>query len=337
MASSNTPFIDKNTAYDAYDESRRWLRPYFEPIEEFERLARNRPSPKIAPNLPKITDGTLASIVQETPKRVVQQTPSGLVRSKQSPELSKVADIVLRDELIPRYNRQGDMLQKSWNMIGKAMTWGRSTSYTFFTSTNGEFHTDFVIPYVKDVLTEKGKVFAGDSNVRFLRSWYTKRDLKAILNSERKRQDSEKGYTSEWDLSALSDFMSKTETTKPAELQTPAEREKGDGYSGGFEVIHAFQEGVGAAFYSFSPQYENGKALRTRKNPDPRGEMPFDDMYLNIDLSNPLGRGSVELSAGVQNLIDQQMQMFQFMSTMEMAPPLQVRGSVNKVFLVDLV
>jgi hypothetical protein len=61
---------------------------------------------------------------------------------------------------VPKYNRMGSMIQKSWNMVGKAMTWGRSTSYTFWTSTNGTMHTDFVIPYAKDVISEKGKVYA---------------------------------------------------------------------------------------------------------------------------------------------------------------------------------
>jgi hypothetical protein len=332
MADSSTPFINKNDAITAYTESKSWLRPYFEPIDELERIARNKPSSKIDPNLPKITDGTTAAIVQETPKRVIQQTPSGLTTSKASPEYGKLADIILRDELIPSYNRMGNMLQKSWAMVGKSMTWGRATSYTFYTSTNGKLHTDFVYPYVKDILTEKGKVYAGDSNIRFMRSWYQKRDLMAILQQEQKMEKTDKKYKSDWDLKLLSDLIDSSPAAKGAEYQTPAEREKG-GDNGGYEVIHAFQNGVNAEFYSFSPGFKDGRPLRVKVNKDPRGVMPFDDLYCNIDGSNPLGRGSVELSGGVQNLIDQQMQMFQFMSTLEMAPPLKVYGNVNKAGL----
>lgn len=332
MSESSTPFINKNDAITAYTESKSWLRPYFEPIDELERIARNKPSSKIDPNLPKITDGTTAAIVQETPKRVIQQAPTGLISSKASPEYAKLADIVLRDELIPSYNRMGNMLQKSWAMVGKSMTWGRATSYTFYTSTNGKMHTDFVLPYVKDVLTEKGKVFAADSNVRFMRSWYQRRDLQAILDQEKKMQERDKKYKSDWDLAMLAELIDSSPAAKGAEYQTPAEREKG-GDNGGYEVIHAFQNGVNAEFYSFSPQFKDGKPLRVKVNKDPRGLMPFDDLYCNIDHSNPLGRGSVELSGGVQNLIDQQMQMFQFMSTLEMAPPLKVYGNVNKAGL----
>jgi hypothetical protein len=60
------------------------------------------------------------------------------------------------------YNRMGTALQKHWSMMSQAKTNGRSASYTFFTSTEGRLHTDFVIPYVKDVVSEKGKVYAPD-------------------------------------------------------------------------------------------------------------------------------------------------------------------------------
>lgn len=325
---NKSPFIDATTAVEAYTESKNWLRPYFDPIPEFERIARNRPSEKISPELPKITDGTTASIIQESPKRIIQQVPTGLVKCKGYPEFAKMADIVLRDELIPSYNRMGDALQKDWNMLGKATTWGRAVSYTFFTTTNGKFHTDFVIPYVKDLLTEKGKVFGPDSNIIFMRSWYQKRDLQAIINREEAIAKADSTYKSDWDLALLKQFMEGGSSAKPADQQTPAEREKG-GDTGGYEVIHAFQAGVGAEFYSFSPQFESGKTLRTKVNPDPRGKMPFDFLYCNIDLSNPLGRGIPELCGGVQNLMDQKLQMNQFLTTMLMGPPMKKWGTVN--------
>ncbi len=329
---SNQPFIDPQTARIAYEESYRWLRIYDDPIDEFERLARNRPSLSIDPSLPKVTDGTLAAIIQEQPKRIVQQAPTGQIVSDEHPEFGEVADVVLTDKLMPIYNRNGNLLQKSWNMIGKAMTQGKQASYTFFTATNGILHTDFVLPYIKDDITEKGKTFAADSNYRFLRSWYQKTDLKAILNRELSLQKTKKGYTSEWDLKLLAQFIEDGDAAIPANLQTPAQKEKG-GNNGGYEVIHAFQVGKDAEFYSFAPRFQDGKNLRVKTNNDPRGRMPMDDLYCNIDLSNPRGRGQVELSGGVQNLIDQQMQMFQFMTTYQQAPALQVWGNVNKATL----
>lgn len=325
-----TPFIDASTAMEAFNQSNKWFTPYFEPIAEFERIARNKPSEKIPKGLPRVTDGTTAAITQEDPKRIIQQLATGLVECEDYPTYAKIADIVHTRKLIPNYRRMGTALQKQWNMLSKARTWGRATSYTFFTSTNGVFHTDFVIPYIKDIITEKGKVYAPDSNISFMRSWYQKTDLQRILKWEEYRQKNEKGYVSEWDLPLLQKFIDSGASAKPANLQTPAEKEKG-GDVGGYEVIHAFQDGIGAEFYSFAPQFESGKPFRVKISKDPRGKMPLDHEYNNIDLSNPLGRGAVEASAGVQNLMDQQMQMFQFLTTLLMGPPLQVWGTnINK-------
>ncbi|HEX8349955.1 MAG TPA: hypothetical protein VF598_08325, partial [Hymenobacter sp.] len=229
-------------------------------------------------------------------------------------------------------NRMGSEIQKSWSLISKAGTTGHQSTYCYFTSCNGELYVEWILPYEKDILGEKGKTFIPDSNVRFMRSWYSKRDLQAIINKEKAYQDKNKSYTSDWDLGMLARFMNEGGGAKPAEYQTPAEREKG-GDTGGFEVIHAFQAGKEAEFYSFSPRYKDGEVLRRKVNPDPRGKTPFDDMYWNIDHSNPRGRGQIELSGGIQNLIDQQMQLFQFNTTYMQAPALMVWGGVNKASL----
>ena len=322
-------FLEKDTVRTAFEESRSYMRRFFEPIAEFDRIARNRPSPNISPELPKVTDGTLASIVQEQPKRIIQQIPTGLVHCGDYPEYAQIANFVLTDKLLPRMKHMGNILQKSWAMTSKALTYGSSASYTFFTRDGDDMYMDFAIPYVKDLLIERGKVFGPDSNILFMRAWYQKSDLKAIIDREKKFQAANKKYKSEWDLQALADFIEAGASAKDADLQTPAEREKG-GDTGGYEVIHAFQKGKDESFYSFAPKTQDGKVLRSKKNKDPRGAMPIDFMYCNIDLSNPIGRGQVELSGGVQNLIDQQMQMYQFISTLLMGPPTMVWGDVDR-------
>ena len=325
-AGGRTPYLNANSAPGIFKRAEAWMRPYFQPIDEFERIARNRPSDRIPSELPKVTDGTMSAIIQEDPKRVIQQLATGKVNSINHDDYAAIADVVHRLKLLPNYRHMGTALQKHWNMLSKARTWGRSTSYTFFTSTNGVFHTDFVIPYFKDVITEQGKVYAPDSKVSFLRSWFQQTDLDSLIAREEWMIKHRKGYKPEWDLTLLKKLRESGATAKPADLQTPAEKEKG-GAADGYEIIHAFQEGIGAEFYSFSPSFESGANLRTRVNPDPRGKIPLDHEYCNIDLSNPMGRGSVEASGGVQNLIDQQMQMFQFITTLLMGPPLQVWGT----------
>lgn len=329
---AKNPFLTSDQARDAYEDAWKWYRVYMNPLDELERIARNRPSPTIDPSLPRITDGTTAGIILETPKRVFEQVPTGHVINKDAPELAPIADTILREKLLFLYNRQGNLLQKTWNMIGKSMTYGVASSYTFFTSTNGKMHTDFILPYAKDSFAEKGKVYQPDSNFRFLRSWYTKRDIKAIIDREQRLEKTLKGYKTPYDLPKMADWMESGPQQKPVYLMTPAEKEKG-GDTGGYEMIHVFQKGVGANFFGFAPRFAEGQNLYVKPNPDPRGAMPIDDLYCNIDLSNPMGRGQVELCGGLQNLMDQQMQLYQFMSTIMQGPPLQTWGNVNKATL----
>lgn len=329
---SKSLYIQSKDARTGFEEAKKWYKPYDEPINEFERLQRNRPSDKIDPSLPKVTDGTLAAINQEGPKRVVQQTPTGLAESKDHPEYAPIANHLLTNKLIPMSQRMGSELQKSWVMIQQAGAIGSCTAYSFYTSCNGEMYVDWILPYAKDLYGEKGKTFLPDCNVRYMRSWYQRTDLKAIINREAALEKKDKNYKSDWDLKLLADFMENGASAKTHEDQTPAEREKGID-SGGYEVIHCFQKGVDAEFYSFCPRYKDGAVLRTKVNKDPRGKMPLDDMYWNIDHSNPRGRGQIELSGGVQNLIDQQLQLFQFGSTYQQAPALKVWGTVNKASL----
>lgn len=327
-------YLDPKDLVKLFEDTKNYMRPFFQPLDELERLARNRPHTSVDANLPKVTDGTLAAVVQEQPKRVLQQTPTGSVKTPLDDTYGELAGHVLTEVLLPSANAQGNVLQKSWNMVGKALTYGAQPSYTFFTQTGDRMHTDFVLPYIKDVFPERGKVYAPDSNYTFMRAWYTKSDIQGIIDKEKRLMKKDKTYKPKWNIKALEALKERNNAKKDADAKNPSEKEKGTEFEG-IEIIHAFQKGVGENFYSFTTDGVDGKddevnILRTWKNPDPRGEMPIDWLYCNIDLSNPLGRGAVELSGGVQNLIDNQMQMFQFMSTMMMGPPLQVWGNVNK-------
>ena len=320
--------LTKDNIVTLYEESKEHMRKYFDPLDEFERIARNKPSPKIGKDLPKVTDGTLAAIIQEQPKRIIQQTPTGVVQCPDLPGIATIASTTLNDTLIPRSNTMGQPLQKSWNMVGKALTYGMQSSYTYFTNTGETMHTDFTLPYVKDVLLEKGKVYGPDCNYLFMQSWVTNHDIDAIITKEARLKKADKSYKSSWDIKALKKLKDMGGSGKSSDQQTPDERDKGE-KNGAILIVHGFQEGISEDFLSFSPDMPDD-ILRVKENKDPRGKMPIDFLYANIDLSNPLGRGAIELSGGVQNLIDHQMTMFQYMTTMMMGPPLQVWGNVNK-------
>lgn len=297
----------------------------FEPFDEFERIARNRPHPNVPKQYPKVTDGTTASIVKKTPRRIVQQVPTALVESDDE-YWAIVATYIYQSIILPNANSQYDLIQKCWNVIEKSLTYGSQPAYTYFTRNGDYIGTDFILPYIRDVFLEKGKVSDQDSNFIFLRSWYQPRDIKAIIEKEKKLQSEDKEYKSEWDLEALARLQDMI-SAKEDEATTPAEKEKQTD-NGGVEIIHAFQRGIEAEFYSF--HRSSGEIVRTTKNPDPRGELPITYMYAETDGSNPLGRGFVELVGSLQNLLDSEMQMYQYNRALMLNPPLIKRGNFPK-------
>jgi len=326
------PLLDPAKLNDDYTTAKTAMKPYWDPFDEYERIARNRPHPKVvAAKLPTVTDGTLAGVISAQPKRVVQRIPTGNIKSVDQPELAKIADYIWENEIIPNANTNGDMIQKSWIMLGKALTYGYQFSYDFFKNSGDYFGADFSIPYVRDLIFERGKVYGPDCNKLFLRQWYTPGDIQLIIDKEaklarraKKRKDT---YSGTWDIQKLKKLVKQAEKAKDADALTPSEKEKSPDAKL-IEIVHAFQVGVGAKFYSFAPDLpDDENIVRTKVNPDPRGKMPINFLYAGIDLSNPLGRGYPEISGGMQNLLDSEVQSYQFMQKLMLAPPVMKWGS----------
>jgi hypothetical protein len=163
-----------------------------------------------------------------------------------------------------------------------------------------------------------------------MRAWWQKEDVEALIKREQKlaKEAKKRGdeYDSSWDIKALKEVLD-SKTLKDDKARTPTEEERSTNPEG-IEFVTGFQKGIGASFYTFVPGEK--KIIRTKLNKDPRGKMPIDWLYGDIDGSNPLGRGIVELVGGLQNLIDSDMQMYQFNRALMLAPPLIKRGSFNK-------
>lgn len=313
---------------DAFNAASKYMKPYFEPLTEFERLSRNKPHPNVQKNkMPSVTDGTLAAVVNSQPRRIIQQLPTGRVTSVSTPELAQLADFIWTNQILRNACTSGEPLQKCWIVSTKAKTYGCQPTYQFFNN-NGEYYgADFMIPYIKDVFPEPGKLNANDSEYIFLQSWWTEAQVKALVDREKRLKSSamDRGeqYDSSWNLSAmrllLDELHPKDQTAK-----TPSENNKDSGTKYA-QVVHLFQRGIGGKFFSYSPKLE--KIIRTKVNPDPRGKLPVSYLYDTLDLSSPLGRGAIELSGGMQNLLDSEVQAYQFMRMMGMAPPLKKYGT----------
>lgn len=304
------------------------------PLQEFERLARNRPHPKIDKAYPKVTDGTLSAIISETPKRYIQQLPSAIVHTTLGDAFDRYATWKLTEDIIPHANCQADMLQKSWRAGSNSLTYGSQPGYVFYEVKEGYNGADLKLPYISHVYLQKGKFTDRECDYIFMESWYQESDIDYLIQREKDTKKENPDYKGEWKLDEL-ERVKKNKAEKTEEQQTPNERENTERVSDdGIRIIHAFQKGVGNKFYSFVPEMTDGgervAIVRERVNPDPRGVIPIHYLYCNVDFSNPLGRGIAELSGGMQNLLDSHTQSFQYMNALQMNPPLKKRGEIPR-------
>lgn len=306
------------------------MRPLFEPLTEFERIARNKPHPGIDKAYPKVTDGTTSSVIEKTPRRILQQIPTGLVTDAEDDWLGVVANFKLANQIIPNANDQFPFLQKCQIAISKSLTYGSQPAYIYFAKHGTTLSPDMKLPYIKDVFLEPGKVSDVDSNFIMMRAWYQPRDIDAIIAKENDLSERAQGrgetYESGWNIPALKEIRDSV-SQKDDLSTTPNERDRNN-RNGGIEIIHCFQRGIGAKFYSI--HMKSKQVVRTRTNNDPRGEMPIHYLYATADVSNPIGRGFVEMVGPMQNLMDAEVQMFQYNRALMLNPPMLKTGNWNK-------
>ncbi len=322
-------FLDETNIFKRYRAAKLYTEQLTRPFPDFERLARNRPLDGIDPAYPRTTDGTTASIIRKTPKRIIQQLPTGSVIAEDNGWLGIVADYILREKIIRHANEDYNLIQKCWLTIESSLTFGSTATYTPFLNHDGYFSPDLTLPYWGDIFLQRGKKSGNSCSYIFMRAWWQKADIEALIDSETKMiaksKKSKGSYTPTWDIVALKKVL-ESETSKDLIAMTPTEEERSLETTG-IELVTGFQKGVGASFITFNPSSQT--VVRTKVNKDPRGKIPIDWMYGDIDGSNPLGRGIVELIGGLQNLIDSDMQMYQFNRALSLAPPVIKYGNIG--------
>jgi hypothetical protein len=335
-------FLNEDNLGKKYYSAKSYTRGLVENFPEYERIARNKPKENTPPEFPKTTDGTTASIIRKTGKRVVQQLPTGVVRADGDKTwLTVVAEFIYTTEILPYANEEYELIQKCWSVIEDGLTFGGRPIYTPFINHSGHFSPDMVLPYWGDIFIQPGKKSGYACNYIFMRSWWQPEDIESIIEQEKrlKTQASARGekYEGTWDLDAL-ESIKKAKSSKDDEAKQPHEEELSVD-SDAVEIITAFQTGVNACFYTFHPSggdknQSEVKILRKKYNKDPRGKMPIDWYYGDMDGTNPLGRGIVELIGPLQDLIDRNMQTFEFNRLLAMQPPIIKRGSFSKKRIV---
>lgn len=316
-------YLKEDNVVEIFKTSRKYTESLTDRFPYYERITRNKPHASIPKEYPKTTDGTTASIIRKTPHRIIQQIPTGKVKSTTNDWLSVVAEFIYYDKIIPNANEGYALLQKCWQVVERFLGFGSCPTYAPFLLKNGYFCSDLRLPYWGDVFLQPGKLSDSDSNYVFLRSWWQTADIDALIEAQSTLDPKKRT----WNIENLKEIRAQT-TTKDEKAKTPTDKELNPDDKGGVELITGFQKGVGAKFITF--HVSTALILRVKKNKDPRGEIPLSFAYGDVDGTNPLGRSIIDLVGAMQDLMDSEMQMYQYNRALMLNPPLIKRGNFNK-------
>lgn len=320
-------YLEPDHLEDALHESEEYMRPFYEPLAELERITKGKPG-KVAPGKPKTVTAKLAMIRRELPKQVVQQLGMGKASCRDNPDMEDYLNAIITDIIYPNANSGGTPYNKSKTGVEDVFTIGSSWMHPFFNRRGDLFHGDFKRVYARDISFEKGKVSEFDSNYMWMTGWYTETDLKAIIYWEQKlsksAKDRKETYTGKWNIKALQELLDAG--AKPKDDQNKSEDEKKwQDTNGFFKICHAFQIGKDATFYSYAPAIK--KVVKECVTTDRRGIIPLHGFVPNPDHANPLGGSIAALSVSKTNLLDYLTQNFQYHQGMGTDPAIKKWGS----------
>jgi len=324
-------FLTEKNIFELYGPSKDYTELLTEPFPEFSRIARNKPHPKIPKAFPKTTDGTAASIIIKSPRRTIQQLPTGVVSTvDENSPWPIIAEFVYLEKILPNANAEYDLIHKCWMTMEAGETFGSVAVYTPMLYNDGELLPDYLIVSWRDIFIQPGKKSASDSDYLFMRTWWQETDVKKLIDAEKERRRKAKEenaeYEPSWDLEALEEIKDAI-ISKDDKAQNEAEQERSLDPSG-IEIVTGFQVGADATFYTFNPATE--KIVRRKQNKDPRGKIRVSWYFYDADGANPLGRSVLELIGPLQNLIDGDMQAYQYNRSSSLLPTVNVFGNVNE-------
>lgn len=345
----------KDLYTQAKDEAYQWRKNY----TEYERLADNGLSDDIDESLPELNDGTLAAALFKLPKRIVNKDLVGRFKAMDADEawITELANIYWENKIVPGANYKAPWGRKWKDAVRKAAIYGSQPIISLLVDDgNGGVKPDIDIPYVQDVRLEPGKVSDQDSDVIFWDVYYTRKQVKDLIEqAEREQKDRaedakesgeseevnhseatfEDGYN-KWNIDALKSIYASNEQGEDRDANEEHVDKKDKSVTkGGIKFCIAFQRGVKAPFYMY--HHSTNQVVREWENPDPTGDIPVKFLYCYQDFNNPYGIGIVKLAGGTQNVLDELRRLHVLATQIGIRPPLKVKGNEDEVDFDSLI
>ena len=333
---------DEKELYDLYTQGKKESEVWREDYHEYERLADNGLIETLDPALPEVNDGSLAASLFKLPKRIVNSNLTGRVKALDRDEawVTELANIQLENEIIPNANSQAPFHRKWKDAVRKAAIYGSVPLISLFVERGKYIGTDFIVAQPQDVTLEPGKVSDYDSDVMFWDVYYTKQQVRTMIENAKKEMKEAKangetdGYN-KWNIPELEKILKADQETSRDPRDEHRETEGKDVKKMGIHFCIAFQRGVDAPFYMFYK--ETKKVVREWSNQDPTGDLPIHFLFCYQDFINPYGVGIVKLAGGTQNVLDYMRQVDVLVTQIGARPPISVAGNIDNADLDSIV
>lgn len=326
-------FYEKDEVHDLYIESKSDGDVWREHYHDYERLADNDLLEDLDENLPEVNDGSLAASLFKLPKRIVSRKLTGRAIAVDADDawITELANIRWEKKIVKNANTQAKFHRKWKDAVRKAAIYGGQPIITLFVERGNYTGADFIVPQAQDVTLEAGKVSDEDSDIFFWDVFYSKKQVRDMIEQAKSERDTGDGYN-KWYVKELEDIL---EGNLISDRDAREDHNKIQGKAvkrSGFHFYIAFQRGVDAPFYMMFPAKSDkeGKSkaacVREWTNPDPTGDSPVHYLYCYQDFVNPYGIGIVKLAGGTQNVLDFMRQSDVLATELGLRPPKKVKG-----------
>lgn len=334
-------YIEKDEIYPLYttakDESTTWRRDY----HEFERLADNEIIDDLDESLPEVNDGSLAASLFKLPKRIINSKLTGRAKAVDRDDewLTELANMQWENVIIPNANSQAPYIRKWKDAVRKSAIYGSVPLITIFTERGDYTGSDFIVAQPQDVTLEPGKVSDYDSDIVWWDVYYTKLQLKKMIEDAKKetkeaKKNDEEGYN-KWNIPALEKILKGDMKDERSSEDEHKQKQTKSVEKGGFHFCISFQRGINAPFYMHHKSSETW--VREWSNPDPSGDIPVHLLYCYQDFINPYGIGIVKLAGGTQNVLDYMRQSDVLATMIGIRPPVSITGDTSETDMDSII
>jgi hypothetical protein len=342
-------FYEQDELQPLYDEAKKESYEWRKNYNEYERLADNGLIEDLDENLPEVNDGSLSAALFKLPKRIVDDNLSGRAKALDADDawITELANIYWTNKIIPNANSQATFHRKLKAVVRKAAIYGSQPVISLLMDKDDETTADFIVPYVSDVRLEPGKVSDQDSDIIFWDIYYTKKQVRDLIEqaeAETKDAKEDKAEKTEqlgeqeveapegvnkWDILALKAILEGKHTEDRDQKEDHEGNQDKSVTKGGIKFCIAFQRGIKAPFYMY--HWGTNKVVREWENPDPTGDLPVKYLYCYQDFNNPYGIGIVKLAGGTQNVLDIMRQYDVLATQLGIRPPRIIKGNEDEV------